>query len=446
MPIQPPIASPIGSPIGSPLRHPVFGSPWIVDANFRDGTLKASGTTGGPYAQVTRNCTAWAQVWNTGDTLKWVELAANEAIRHGWRRISEGVWSNKRPDGTLIPEASRRDLVIEPEATNSLPYSRDLSHWNTDNTPTQNQIGFDGTPNMAWLCTDYSPAITYRAFIDTAIANDANPLVNSVLLKKDADNSGFVRIECEAIGGTPVIEHVFFNTSSGAVESEPIAGGSYHVQDLGDWWRVFLTVTNNGSGNVTNRFVVRYRANDVTTTGFVVLDQAELHLNKTIAEVKNLGPIVTNGSAVTKYADVPTIPEVGNLNQTAGAAIIEYTPLVDSADDTGDNGLVSLTTAAANLLYVDGTNGNIEATDGTNTATVSETLVDGTATKAAVRWGSELQVVSDGTAGTAQSYDGGITTDGTIRLGYGQRYPVAIHRLRIARRDLGTAKLVELTS
>lgn len=140
-----------------------------------------------------------------------------------------------------------------------------------------------------------------------------------------------------------------------------------------------------------------------------------------------LYPVVANstGGSTTRAQTTASIPLAPNFRQASFMVTLHSTPDFALANIPNSTAvaIATLTSGtAANLLYFykDGSgNGFLQATDGSNTATVAWTPVAGTTYKVGVRGNTalnQLQVCLNGTNGTATNYDGGIAADGQNKL------------------------------
>ena len=185
---------------------------------------------------------------------------------------------------------------------------------------------------------------------------------------------------------------------------------------------------------------------DNTQTGSIVVGNVESHLNKTIAQVRGLGPIFTTSSAVSTDAIDPLSFDDAN-HADSGAYYFEWNPAYATSEVSGDLELLSLN-GGADLAYYDGTNGDVESADGTNTATKSQTVADGTTYKVGIAYGdSSSRVNVDGTWGTVQSYDGAFPSGTVLEMFNDHGYSGAIRNLQrygVSSYDDAESKVEEL--
>lgn len=143
-----------------------------------------------------------------------------------------------------------------------------------------------------------------------------------------------------------------------------------------------------------------------------------------VAEIRGRPPIFCTTSSVSTDATLEKFDDA-NHSDTEGGYYIEWIPTAATADMSGNQQILSLNNGA-DLLYYDATAGTIKSTDGTNTASVSLTVVADTTYKIALAYdASNLNVAANGTWGTSQSYDGafpaGTELDLMLSAGYVSR-------------------------
>jgi hypothetical protein len=193
------------------------------------------------------------------------------------------------------------------------------------------QAGLTGTPDTASRIVDNQAASTSSIRQDVTIPNDTNPTTAQVFIKKDSDVSRFPNITLYILsGGTLQDLQVHLNTSTGATAVVNSTGTVAHeVDSVGDWWVLYLQVANNGTGNINSRVNIAPAASttfggadEVATTGEIILGNAGIYNNKTIAQVKGAAPIVTAGTSVTNTGVLISYA-AGNHSLTNGAYYAE---------------------------------------------------------------------------------------------------------------------------
>jgi len=314
----------------------------------------------------------------------------------------------------VMREAGEDWGVAQPACTNEITYSRDMTNaaWGKTANVSYDQTGMQGDANGASLAEDDNGSGYESATSPTiTVTDDSNPIVWRFFIKKDADTSRFPEFQCRLSGGTTQNNYVQLNTSTGAVVSRASVGTvDQSVRDAGDWWELLVEVTNNNTGNTSANVIIYpgvttvWNTIETTATGSIIVGNAEIHLNKTIAKVKGTSPIFTAGGTGTINASDLSVDDANHGN-TEGGWYCEILPFFATSEVSGDQEILSLN-AGADLLYYDATNSQAESADGTNTGAKALTTVSGTKYKLGVAYGSSsLRVNVDGSWGTAVSYD-----------------------------------------
>lgn len=166
-------------------------------------------------------------------------------------------------------------LTIDPQRTNDLDADeyRDFSEWQDQGASvSQDSVGIDGTSNSGTTFTDDdADNAEYRQVIKT-VSDDSAKRTSTFYLKNDGDTSIFPNVETNYTGGSSILEWVWINKDTGA-------GQEFSGRDSGEfeitspatgWWRVAVTLANNGSGN--DKYTLRIRPASATVIG--TLDNA----------------------------------------------------------------------------------------------------------------------------------------------------------------------------
>ena len=114
------------------------------------------------------------------------------------------------------------------------------------------------------------------------------------------------------------------------------------------------------------------------------------------------------------YKDTATITKahvknfsVKQISPAQGQLEVEWTPMFNAADVTGQISILTANDQAVALLYYDKTAGQLKAFDGTNTSAVACVPVNGTTYAIKLVWGdSSMQLSVDDTDGTAVTFSG----------------------------------------
>lgn len=139
-------------------------------------------------------------------------------------------------------------LLIEPESTNSLEYSEDITNWSTGGTitTTANQtISPSGEFNADLMDITNSQA-NYILQIVTPYTGKAT---YSVFVKKgDIDEFSLRTIEASGIDS-----YINFNFDTQTFSSISGDADDYGYETYGDWYRVWLKSTYSSTGNIACR-------------------------------------------------------------------------------------------------------------------------------------------------------------------------------------------------
>jgi hypothetical protein len=301
--------------------------------------------------------------------------------------------------------------------------------------------------NTAWTLGDDDGA-AYEGFQqNVTIADDSNTHVASIFIKKDNDESRFPELQCDLQNGsTPLNFRIQLNTKTGEIADRSSTGTiSYGTIDCGDWWRLWVSIANNSTGNTLYTWR-HYPAFATTlggttqTTGTIVADCAQLELAESFP-----GPVVfTTTTAQTTNQDNLSYPEPGWFD-AAGTVVAEY----KKTQEPNTGFVIGDTSAAEAPLY---TAQAIDAasTDGTNTHNTGDVITAGKRLRGGARWsGSTLAVNStEATAEVSGSYDGswGLTV---LRVGdrdaSARNVNCPLNSVMIYTNDVGSTTLAALT-
>jgi len=315
-------------------------------------------------------------LWHPQSTnVTWMDTPANAADEYVSVGVLSSPWHGAGADGVKyfstyedgapIPEANLLGARLNPNAvTNNLLYCRDLTNaaWTKTNvTAALTQTGLDGQSNACSLLT--------------ATATDGTVL-QTITAAAAAACSGF-----------------YVKRSSGT-------GSIYFTRDGGANWTDITSLINSTDFSlvkIENTSVLNPQVGfKIAASGdAIIVDFGINHLGTQISD-----PIETTSTAVTVNGEVLTIPTTGNFSDAAGTILAT----VDKSDWSGANG--SVVGSATRGLYTSASNSGAQGLDGTNTVNGPAGTPSGTV-KTGIRWsGSSLQAFSNGSFGTAGSYDG----------------------------------------
>ena len=258
-------------------------------------------------------------------------FGANKPVWEGGRYVDEdNVFSDGGP--TEMPY-----LKYQPAATNSLVESRTFlaSAWNSANvTKTANLTGLDGTTNTGWRLDDTGASKEYMQ--SGGVGSGGAKITAKWWIGKDTDTARFpVFYQSNASVDE---RRVMLNTQTGAhaTPSDGTAFDAIEVVDDGDYWIVLATVD---SITEPNRIGLNPAYTDAwggavnnALTGGIDCYQIESHSDKTIDEVRGLGPIFTGASAAS--TDQIIYKADGNEGVNTATWYAEYMPLSDPADSS----------------------------------------------------------------------------------------------------------------
>jgi len=198
----------------------------------------------------------------------------------------------------------------EPASTNSILGARDCdnaTYWTVEGgmSATQDQTGLFGDANSGVSCSDTSDTAAQGIVQVIALPNDDDPVTYSVHIKKDDNEARFPELRAYFTGGTGAKScYLRINTKTGNSDVASSAGTyRYGVHDCGDWWRWWISVDNDSSGD-TNFHVKIYPSLATTLggavstapTGTIIVDGIQVELNTKVPS----SFIDTQGSPVTR--------------------------------------------------------------------------------------------------------------------------------------------------
>ena len=247
------------------------------------------------------------------------EFVPNSAATYGAQKCFNYANGNTVASN-IVTEAKGADypempyLKYQPAATNIILHSRnyDDAAWSKSNTTVvADQVGIDGTSNTAWTVTDNSTAHGWLTQA-TGFATTGSGPVAKYWVGKDNDETRFVGIHIIS-GATNTVYHL--NTKTGATTAALGPGDvTIEVIDDGNFWQVIVhtavTVASNSRTYLEPADGTVFGTRDPLATGSCVVGQMEFHDNKTIAQVRNLGPIFTGASVGNTDAIVSSLPTI----------------------------------------------------------------------------------------------------------------------------------------
>lgn len=222
---------------------------------------------------------------------------------------------------------------ISGQFTNQVKDPRDMTtgNWGGSVTVTRDQVGIDGQLNTACLVQDDDAGSQERVFQNMSIADDNSTHTVSLFIKKDNDESRFPLISIRIQGGSAVDNQIRFNTKTGQKDLRT-GTDTFTVNDVGEFWHIWGTATNNNSGNVAI-FANIYPAwsssftSDSNTTGSTIFDCAQVYLNTSTPPPLPVYDDSVSGQAVTKDPDIATITDLSSFyNPNESTVFVEFNP------------------------------------------------------------------------------------------------------------------------
>ena len=337
-----------------------------------------------------------------------------------------GVWQSFGSGVAGITHAnSNWWLVGQKACTNEITQSFDLTDaaWGENGTSVAalDAAGLRGDANGASTLTDNNGSVNEYVHESITIPNNSNTHVSRIYIKKDTDQTRFPEISYNLNGGTIQILNFQINTQTGATVIRTQVGTvDYEVNQIGEWWEVLLSIANNSTGNVSAKLQLRPAASAIlgglnpAATGSIIVGNAELHLNTTIAAVRGSSPLFTAGSTVTINASDLSFDDA-NHSDVSGLWSCEFRNAGLNAVNFG--GLIGLG-VSGKILY---TNNNTDIKSYDGTADVSEFdptfAADDVEYKFAVAYGDSSRTVWADANETSGSYDGAFNnTEGKINI------------------------------
>jgi len=269
----------------------------------------------------------------------------------------------------------------QPAYTNSLTYSNDLTNatggWTEQSATTGlNAVGLSGQANTATTLTDAGAGQYSAVYKSVTTPADTNPIVIRAFILKDTDETRFPAVGIHP-GGTWTDEAWNINTKTGAIQQTADSGDGFigEVNDAGLWWEVLLQVTNKiGQTSIRPKVWAAIGTSISTTsaaaTGSCVFGNVELHLNKTIAQVRGSAPIITAASTVSTTAVYGTF-DIANHSDTKGAYMATVKKVLSSTEQAANAAGGQI--IAGNRLYYADSSAAHSANDGTTTVSVTDT-------------------------------------------------------------------------
>lgn len=227
------------------------------------------------------------------------------------------VLDNVVTEGDGVPLAPPPRMKSQQEATNNINWSKNLTEWAESGVDVValNEVGLDGVPDSVCTLTDDNASGYEFVTSSTIVPADVFITLKAWIKKDDVDT----RFPCIDFSGS---HGVFLNTKTGDIiaRSGQTPDRGFIVIDSGDWWIVIYSSTNTSA---TPRVFPAGSSNwdgnlGTSAVGLCIVGNVELHNDKTIDQVKNLGPIFTESTAVSTDKTVYQYNELNIVNSAGG--------------------------------------------------------------------------------------------------------------------------------
>lgn len=274
-------------------------------------------------------------------SIKYFNLEPSDYIQTGDKPVKR-VYSTTNGNSVLdnivtetqgVPLDPPPVLKVQQEVTNEFRESRNASGlWSisTGGTLVNDVVGIDGTLNAGVTLTDSSTTdIVTSGYTSGGIPVRGDPYVFKMWVGKEDDESSFPEIVPATFSGPGLSIQINRKTGEYKTRGDQSPEHTIEVLDDGDCWILIAQVTQDVAltGNLS---IAIYPAMSTTLgtyggpskVGHVIIKQIEFHYNRTLDQVRNLGPIFTEQSKLstgkTEYSFDPR-----NLNEHLGGLTLE---------------------------------------------------------------------------------------------------------------------------
>jgi len=237
-------------------------------------------------------------------------------------------------------DGTASSLLVEPERTNVIPYSEEISQYNqSSSTASDNEtISPDGTNNASKISKDGGNANDRVTTIIT-ISNSTDYSLSAFIKNDDVANGGVSTIGARITGGTVFRQGYEWNGSTLSVTNSSQSGTRTNVllEDYGNgWWKVGFSFTSDGTEARLEFDIDRVNGTD-TTAIFLWGAQLEAGSYGT-SYIPNFGTAL----GVTRVKDQYSKTGISNLiNSTEGVLFLETAALADD----GTNRYISISSS-----------------------------------------------------------------------------------------------------
>jgi hypothetical protein len=247
------------------------------------------------------------------------------------------------PKGLLIEEA-RTNLCLQSAALKtSSPWIAEAS---TNVTITADT---DTAPDGAVAADTVTTASTTdpRVQQNIAVANDSVTRAGSIFVKKTSGKAAYGALRLNYSGGTGVNGYAVFNENTGVITATSAAVAASGVENYGTYWRVWVAVANNTTGNtiLSLSYYPAWNLDGSTTAAYQSGVSSVLWGAQLEAASFPSTYIPTTTASVTRTADVATVSDIsGFFNAAEGTIVWEG----DFPSTAGNRNLFSIDDGTAN--------------------------------------------------------------------------------------------------
>jgi len=357
------------------------------------------------------------------------QLKANQPPWYGARMVSNGdgtykAYSNDAP-GSTAPLPIAPSFYAAPEMRNEIVQSRDLSNtaWQQSGTDVAayDAVGLDGAISATTLTDDDGGASENVTEAISGLADDNATHTLRLFVDKDTDETRFPEVDFRVLGTTSLYNRVQINTKTGDMVVRAAVGVTdQQITDLGGRWEWLISVANDSTGNTSSQITISPARSTVigvinnAATGSIIVSNVELHLNKTIDQVRGSAPIFTAGAAVTQAA-IQLPYSILNASDDQGLYWCEVNYL-GYGDDVAQ-GLIT-NGSAVGQMYTHSVAMRMAGYDGVNVNIVGDSPAINVWHKSAITYSaaeSLYQAARDGDTNEVP-YDGAFDAGATLRL------------------------------
>lgn len=220
-------------------------------------------------------------------------------------------------NGLPIYGSGKGHLLLEGQSTNLVPYSEDFSQWsNSRTTDASNQAISPNGNNNASVFEQQSGQTNAGSIFLTGLGLSSGTYTQSVFAKKK--DKDFI------VGYNANAERTYFNLSNGTIGT--VASGNIaKIEDYGNgWYRCAITYTITSGSVIAFYLADTDYSTTVTDSGGVYIWGAQLEQSDYATSY-----IPTNGTAVTRLADVCNNAGNSDLFDSEGVLYAEIAALAD---------------------------------------------------------------------------------------------------------------------